>query len=83
MGRIINLRNTVILNKGDFLLDLHRSLAHQGSVKILDISTPMSFRGGFRELLCIKISAHLFAKKSLNLDNNLAEMKILKKTGER
>jgi hypothetical protein len=26
---------------GDFLLDLHRSLAHQGSAKILDISTGM------------------------------------------
>jgi hypothetical protein len=25
----------------DFLLDLHRSLAHQGSAKILDISTGM------------------------------------------
>jgi rubredoxin len=25
----------------DFLLDLHRSLAHQGSVKLLDISTGM------------------------------------------
>jgi len=46
----------------DFLLDLHGSFAQQGSAKILDISIPMSFRDGFRESLCIKISTHLFAK---------------------
>jgi hypothetical protein len=40
----------------DLLLDLHRSLAHQGSAKILDISIPISFRDGFREPLCIKTS---------------------------
>jgi hypothetical protein len=53
----------------DFLLDLCRSLAHKGFAKILDISTGMHPKGisygapaVFAKPLCIKISAHIFAK---------------------
>ena len=64
---LMNREKTIDKNAGDrnwaiFLLDRHWSLADQGSAKILDISIPMSFRGGFRKPLCIKISAHLFLK---------------------
>jgi len=45
----------------DFLLGLHRSLAHQGSAKILGISTPMSFRNGFRDPCVSRSLEHLFA----------------------
>ena len=51
----------------DFLLDLHRSLAHRGFAKILDISTGMP-------AVCANLSAsrprHISSQKSLNLGIN-------------
>jgi hypothetical protein len=51
----------------DFLLDLHRSLAHKGFAKILDISTGMP-------AVCANLSAsrprHISSQKSLNLGLN-------------
>jgi hypothetical protein len=48
----------------DFLLDLHRFLAHKGFAKILDISTGMP-------AVCANLSAsrprHISSQKSLNL----------------
>ena len=60
------LLNILIPKSSDFLLDLHRSLAHQGSAKILDISTPMSFRDGFRELLEIDVFISRILEKKVN-----------------
>jgi hypothetical protein len=51
----------------DFLLDLHRSLAHKGFAKILDISTGMP-------AVCANLSAsrprHISSQKPLNLGLN-------------
>jgi hypothetical protein len=51
----------------DFLLDLHRSLAHKGFAKILDISTGMP-------AVCANLSAsrlrHISSQKPLNLGNS-------------
>ena len=57
----------IVPKLSDFLLDLHQSLAHQGLAKSLDISIgmPALFVPPGRD--CIKILAHFFAKKSLNL----------------
>ena len=56
----------------DFLLDLHRSLAHQESSKILDISTGMPvgdpdlFSGRFSRTLMHQDLSTSLRKKSLN-----------------
>jgi len=62
---MIILIRPLIPKLSDFLSDLYRPHAHQGlqgSAKTLDISIPMSFRGGFRKPLCNKILAHFLAK---------------------
>jgi hypothetical protein len=58
------IHNKVKPKLSDFLLDLHRSLAHKGFAKILDISTGMP-------AVCANLSAsrsqNISSQKSLNL----------------
>jgi hypothetical protein len=48
----------VLPKLSDFLLDLHRSLAHQGSAKILDISTGT-----------VAVFANPYASRSLHISS--------------